>query len=112
MPFSLFRREKKDSPHGKGELRLQFYRGEQEVFQCCLLDLPLKENVILEHSLRFFNDPAPCYIHRGAVQVRLLGELEEELAENEKQPLPPKLRSWADLPLEERLSVLARREEK
>ena len=110
MAFSLFRKEKKNSPLKKGELYLKFYRGEEMAFQYCLMDLPLKESVILEYSLRFFNDPAPCYIHRGAVQMRLLAELEEELKENERQPLPPKLAGWADLPWEEGLVVLAQKE--
>lgn len=40
-------------------------------------ELPFDEKIILEYSIRFFDDPAPCYIHRGAVRVRLLAELEE-----------------------------------
>ena len=40
-------------------------------------DLPLAENVILEKSIEFFNDKEPCAIHRGAVHMRLLAELEQ-----------------------------------
>ena len=54
--------------------------GEHEVYRGTLTDLPLKEEIILEKSEEFFNDPNPCFIHRSAVRVRLLAELEE--AEN------------------------------
>lgn len=40
-------------------------------------DLPLTEKVILEKSIEFFNDKEPCAIHRGAVHMRLLAELEQ-----------------------------------
>lgn len=45
------------------------------VYEGPVKDLPLKEAVILEKSMYFFNDPEPCYIHRGAVQVRLTEEI-------------------------------------
>ena len=51
--------------------------GEHEVYRGTLTDLPLKEEIILEKSEEFFNDPNPCFIHRSAVRVRLLAELEE-----------------------------------
>lgn len=57
---------------GTGENR-PLYRGPME-------ELPLKESMILQKSDEFFNDPDPCYIHRGAVRIRLLAELEEALA--------------------------------
>ena len=37
-------------------------------------NLPITEEVIIEKSIEFFNDPEPCAIHRGAVQFRLLAE--------------------------------------
>lgn len=40
-------------------------------------ELPLAEEVILEKSIEFFNDREPCAIHRGAVHMRLLAELEQ-----------------------------------
>lgn len=40
-------------------------------------ELPFDEKIIIEYSIRFYDDPNPCYIHRGAVRVRLLAELEE-----------------------------------
>lgn len=40
-------------------------------------ELPLTEEIILEKSIEFFNDREPCVIHRGAVHMRLLAELEQ-----------------------------------
>ena len=40
-------------------------------------ELPLAEEIILEKSIEFFNDKEPCAIHRGAVHLRLLAELEQ-----------------------------------
>ena len=57
--------------------------GEHEVYRGTLTDLPLKEEIILEKSEEFFNDPNPCFIHRSAVRVRLLAELEEAAGRGE-----------------------------
>lgn len=40
-------------------------------------ELPLTEEIILEKSVEFFDDREPCAIHREAVHVRLLAELEQ-----------------------------------
>ena len=40
-----------------------------------LMDLPLKDEWIIKKSIEFFNDPEPCFIHRGAVTIRLLNEI-------------------------------------
>lgn len=40
-------------------------------------DLPFTEEIILAKSVAFFNDREPCAIHRGAVHLRLLAELEQ-----------------------------------
>lgn len=42
-------------------------------------ELPFGESLILEKSIYFYDDPNPCFIHRGAVRTRLLGEIEEEI---------------------------------
>jgi hypothetical protein len=50
------------------------------------------EAVILAASKEFFNDPAPCEIHRRAVQLRLCGEISEALPLGRTIPmeeLPP-----------------------
>ena len=39
-------------------------------------DLPIAEDVMIAKSIEFFDDKEPCSIHRGAVQVRLVAELE------------------------------------
>ena len=44
-------------------------------------DLPIAEDVMIAKSIEFFNDKAPCYIHLGAVQVRLVAELENLLSD-------------------------------
>ena len=49
----------------------------EEVYRGTMTDLPLKEEIILSKSDEFFNDPNPCFIHRSAVRVRLIAELEE-----------------------------------
>ena len=49
------------------------------IFQGEMMELPLTEDIIIQKSIHFFNDPAPCHIHRSAVRVRLLAELEEDL---------------------------------
>lgn len=46
-------------------------------------ELPLAEEVIIENSIEFFNDREPCVIHRSAVQMRLLAELEQFLSSPE-----------------------------
>ncbi|WP_051204798.1 hypothetical protein [Butyrivibrio sp. VCD2006] len=39
-------------------------------------DTPFAEEIIIKKSIEFFNDNEPCAIHRGAVHMRLLAELE------------------------------------
>ena len=40
-------------------------------------DIPFAEEIIIKKSIEFFNDNEPCAIHRGAVHMRLLAELEQ-----------------------------------
>jgi hypothetical protein len=68
--------------------------------------LPLSEAMILQKCLEFFNDPDPCYIHRGAVITRLYFELEEvamKLPKGEQlsvTTLPGCVRDYLELPIE------------
>lgn len=62
-----------------------------------LKDLPLKESVIIEKSIHFFDDPEPCYIHRGAVRARLVTELQQELASRQDDTPGEKLLEYAAL---------------
>ena len=43
-------------------------------------DVPFDEEIIIKKSIEFFNDKEPCAIHRGAVHMRLLAELEDLLS--------------------------------
>lgn len=64
---------------------LELYAGGEKIYDGFLKDIPLKETIILEKSVEFFNDPEPCHIHRGAVRVRLTAEIQQEI-ENQKDP--------------------------
>ena len=61
-----------------------------------LKDLPIKEEVIIEKSIFYFDDPEPCYIHRNAVKVRLSEELHRELQQSDGNTPGPLLLAWAD----------------
>ncbi|MGB8455733.1 MAG: hypothetical protein WCD89_25875 [Anaerocolumna sp.] len=66
--------------NGKKKKRyIDIYSNNCLIYQGRWDDLPLLEELIIEKSIAFFNDPEPCYIHRDAVRVRLLAELEAEL---------------------------------
>lgn len=58
-------------------------------------DLPLAEEVILKKSVEFFDDADPCYIHRNAVRVRLISELEG--MKSEKDRFLETLSEWTGL---------------
>ncbi len=45
-------------------------------------DLPFAEEVIINKSIEFFDDKEPCEIHRGAVQLRLIAELEQVFSDS------------------------------
>ena len=64
---------------------LVLYNKERLIYQGNWNDIPFSDNIILDKSISFFNDPEPCYIHRSAVRVRLLSELEKELDNYDKE---------------------------
>ena len=74
--------------------KFSIFAGGREVFRAPLIEIPLKEEVIIEKSIEFFDDPEPCYIHRGAVVTRLADEIAQK-AENSGGKL-----SGSDLPEE------------
>lgn len=76
--------------------RVQLFAGDRLLYDGNLKDLPLKESVIIEKSIYFFDDPEPCYIHRGAVQARLTEELRRELQDAGDSRPGPLLLAWAD----------------
>lgn len=54
-----------------------WYEGGAKNKRYGLGEIPIKEEIIIEKSMTFFNDPEPCYIHRGAVVIRLNEEILE-----------------------------------
>lgn len=78
---------------------IQLYHNSQLLYEGELKDLPLKESVVLAKSLEFFNDPEPCYIHRGAVRIRLTEEILRELQKQSDITNCPLLISYADFPV-------------
>ncbi len=70
--------------------------GDQLLYEGLLRDVPLKETVIIEKSIRFFDDPEPCFIHRNAVRVRLISEIQKELLEGSQESPGPLLLSYVD----------------
>lgn len=68
--------------------KLELYSLGQQIYNGYLKDIPIREAVILEKSMEFFDDPEPCHIHRGAVRVRLTAEIQLEI-ENQKDPEYP-----------------------
>lgn len=76
---------------------IRIFSGDTLLFEGLLKDIPLKESVIIENSIRFFDDPEPCFIHRNAVRIRLAEELHQELLSQEDNRPGPLLLSLADL---------------
>lgn len=50
-------------------------------------DFLLPENSVLQLSMEFFNDPAPCEIHRGAVRERAFQEILHACPEFQVYPI-------------------------
>ncbi|HJC25448.1 MAG TPA: hypothetical protein H9761_17410 [Candidatus Eisenbergiella merdavium] len=73
--MSLFHKSAKGSHSQKS---VSIYQDNILIYQGKWNELPFTEKIITEYSIRFFNDPDPCYIHQDAVRVRLLAELEEK----------------------------------
>lgn len=67
------------------------------LYEGLLKDIPLKEDILIEKSITFFNDPEPRFIHRNAVRVRLTEELYQELSSQTDDTPGPLLCSYADL---------------
>lgn len=63
---------------------IRIFSGSQICYDGLLEALPLCESVILQKSIQFFDDPEPCYIHRDAVRIRLLAELEQAFVPSEQ----------------------------
>ena len=50
-------------------------------------EFQLPEDVTLDLSIEFFNDPQPCEIHRAAVRWRAIQQLQESCQKNVDIPL-------------------------
>lgn len=76
--------------------------GQTILYQGKLTNLPIPEPIIIQKSIEFFNDPAPCMIHRSAVLNRLYTELlctvEQATGVMSEQPFC----SWDELSTEQR----------
>lgn len=79
------------------------------IFQKKITALPLREEVIIENSIKYFDDPEPCMIHRSAVMKRIYMEIQDFfLRELNQQPhcclswkeVPSEIRSYLELPKE------------
>lgn len=70
---------------------------DQVLYEDLLKDIPIKEEIIIKKSIYFFDDPDPCFIHRGAVQVRLTEELHQELLSLNTDTPGPLFLSYVDL---------------
>lgn len=73
----------------------------QVLYEGRIYGLPLRENAILQKSIEFFNDPDPCYKHRGAVHVRMWSDIEKHLIQIGSRSvrfnsLPEEFREWID----------------
>ena len=56
---------------------IRIFSGSQISYDGLIEALPLCESVIIQKSIQFFDDPEPCYIHRDAVRIRMLAELDQ-----------------------------------
>ena len=72
--MALFKKKKKK--------KFSIYAGGKEVFRAPLVEISLKEEKVIEKSIEYFDDPEPCYIHRGAVVARLADEMAAEAEKN------------------------------
>ena len=94
------------NPKKKAAPSIRLYSQNALVYEGLLKDIPLKESVILEKSIQFFNDPEPCHIHRSAVRVRLTEELLRQLAVCDSPKACPLLEVYSDLPSIERFELI------
>lgn len=56
-----------------------------------IMDLEFSEELIIRKSVEFFNDPEPCFIHRGAVIIRMQEEVCQSIREAGGQADAPQL---------------------
>ncbi|HEY5561978.1 MAG TPA: hypothetical protein VIK72_09545 [Clostridiaceae bacterium] len=47
------------------------------VRSCKITSLPINEQIIISKSIKFYNDPEPCFIHRSALIKIIIIEMDE-----------------------------------
>lgn len=57
---------------------------DQALYEGPVSEIPLTEEAILSASIRYFNDPEPCEIHRSAARLRIAADLTASLLQGEK----------------------------
>ncbi|MGL6174424.1 MAG: hypothetical protein ACRC1P_07420 [Cellulosilyticaceae bacterium] len=62
------------SKRQKTYIRIYFAK-DNKLQEYLIGEIPIREKIVIEKSIQFFDDPEPCYIHRGAVIMRLNEEI-------------------------------------
>lgn len=90
-------------PMSLTKTRLTIISASQTVlYQDKLINLSIPEPVIIQKSIEFFNDPAPCMIHRSAVLNRLYTELLSAVGQAAGAMSELLICSWDDLTAEQK----------
>jgi len=74
-------RKQKKTPPTPSRLQLRDREGNL-VFDDRIDRLKIRDDRVIELSILYYNDPEPCFIHRGAVLSRVLGEIEAACGED------------------------------
>jgi hypothetical protein len=93
---------KKKKKKARTKCLVSIMSGNDTLFTGDLMDVQFKETEIIAKSIEFFNDSQPCYIHRGAVAIRLIDELRETLIRDGEC-----LSDWIDYPEGSLLKLLS-----
>ena len=64
--------------------RITLKSTDQVLYEGPVSEIPLTEEAILSASIRYFNDPEPCEIHRSAARLRIAADLTASLLQGEK----------------------------
>lgn len=97
----MFFSRKKEREYGAQTVVITDING-VTLFSGNINSLPIHERIIIQKSIEYFNDPEPCYIHKGAVCMRIYMEIEQEVLQFDGQTiiidmLSESIRSYIDL---------------
>lgn len=73
----MFKKKKKDIK------TIKILRNNNIVYDGAIYEIPIKNKEVIAGSIKFFNDPEPCMIHRSAVISRYYMMIENWLDELE-----------------------------